>query len=162
MFDRKPESRLGDIGDPCTVVVRMAEGDEHKVTMWFGVAPCGGVFVDWVATIPIPVGGASLSASTVTLGLRNLSREDAVEACTVGIVARVSAERAKTGYMPASRVELRAEMLAAREELLLQNPEVTLAYELDPLLPQHLRQPYWEWQLENAYLKTVKEDGGSA
>lgn len=54
----------------------------------------------------------------------------------------------------------RDEMLAARAEVLRQHPEVALAYELPPLLPEHLRQPYWEWRLDNAYRK--KQETGHA
>jgi hypothetical protein len=45
--------------------------------------------------------------------------------------------------------DLRSEMLAARERVMADHPEVTSAAELDPLLPEHLRGPYWGWQLEN-------------
>ena len=104
MFDRKPESRLGDIGDPCTVVVRMAEGDEHEVTMQLAYhADFGGrqrLRVDWVATTPIPVGGASLSSSLVPLGPCSLAKELWWVVAPAAIVARVSEERARTGFMP--------------------------------------------------------------
>lgn len=45
--------------------------------------------------------------------------------------------------------DIRAEMLATRDELLKQHPEITEASELALLLPKHLQAEYWEWRLEH-------------